>query len=105
MDARTCWKAITRPISGEESTLDPTSSTLCIRDITRHEVRWSYRRSGCTLNFRQTVTQVKPLIRIGLVAMMAGALFACHATGQATSSFSSVKKLYVESFGDARQDD
>jgi hypothetical protein len=105
MDARTCWIAITLSTSGEESTLDPTSSTLCIRDITRHEARCSCRRSGCTLNFRRTVRQVRSLARIGIAAAMVAALLACHALGRTATSFPSVKKLFVQPFGAEKQDD
>lgn len=37
--------------------------------------------------------------------MLVGVLFACNALGQTASSFSSVKKLFVEPFGAEKQDD
>jgi hypothetical protein len=105
MDARAFWRVITRPTSGEESILGPTSSTLCIRGITRREDRWSCRRSGCTLHFRRTIRQVRTLARIGIAMTMVAASFACHSLGQTANSLSSVKKLFVEPFGAEKQDD
>jgi ABC-type phosphate transport system substrate-binding protein len=48
---------------------------------------------------------VRTLARIGIAATLVGALFACHALGQTANSFSSVKKLFVESFGAEKQDE